>query len=173
MDSGTTADLFLKRPACERKDRDDDLGTSAEIDHAQRWVLAVTAAASLLVVLDALVVSTALTTIQADFGASVAQLEWTVNGYGLSFAVLLMTATAIGDRYGRRRMFVVGLGVFALASVACAAAPGIGWLIAARVAQGAGAAFVMPLASYAATRPGGGAPRSSSRWPAARSPSAS
>jgi EmrB/QacA subfamily drug resistance transporter len=121
-------------------------GRAPKFDQAQRWVLAVTAAASLLVVLDALVVSTALTTIQADFGASVAQLEWTVNAYVLSFAVLLMTATAIGDRYGRRRMFVLGLGAFALASLACAAAPGVGWLIAARVAQGAGAAFVMPLA---------------------------
>jgi EmrB/QacA subfamily drug resistance transporter len=113
---------------------------------AQRWVLAVTAAASLLVVLDALVVSTALTSIQADLQASVTQLEWTVNAYLLSFAVLLMTAAALGDRYGRRRMFVTGLGGFAVASLACAVAPNIGSLIGARVAQGAGAALVMPLA---------------------------
>jgi EmrB/QacA subfamily drug resistance transporter len=113
---------------------------------AQRWVLAVTAAASLLVVLDALVVATALTSIQDDLGASVAQLEWTVNAYVLSFAVLLMTAAALGDRYGRRRMFVAGLGAFGIASLACAVAPNIGWLIVARVAQGAGAALVMPLA---------------------------
>jgi|tagenome__1003787_1003787.scaffolds.fasta_scaffold18596224_1 hypothetical protein len=83
-------------------------GRAPKFDHAQRWVLALTAAASVLVVLDALVVSTALTTIQADFGASVAQLEWTVNAYVLSFAVLLMTATVIGDRHGRRRMLVLG-----------------------------------------------------------------
>ena len=117
-----------------------------KFDSAQRWVLTVTAAASLLVVLDALVVSTALNSIQADFRASIAQLEWTVNAYVLSFAVLLMTAAALGDRYGRRRMFVIGLGAFALASLGCAVAPSIGWLIAARVAQGAGAALVMPLA---------------------------
>jgi EmrB/QacA subfamily drug resistance transporter len=117
-----------------------------KFDSAQRWVLGVTAAASLLVVLDALVVSTALTSIHADLGASVAQLEWTVNAYVLSFAVLLMTGAALGDRYGRRRMFATGLGVFAFASLACAVAPGVGWLIAARVAQGAGAALVMPLA---------------------------
>jgi EmrB/QacA subfamily drug resistance transporter len=109
-------------------------------------VLALTAVASLMVVLDALVVSTALTSIQADLGASIEQLEWTVNAYVLSFAVLLMTAAALGDRYGRRRVFVIGLGLFAGASVACALAPDVGWLIAARIVQGAGAALVMPLA---------------------------
>ena len=69
----------------------------------QCWVLGVTAAASLMVVLDALVVSTALSTMRLDLHASVAQLEWTVNGYALSFAVLLMTAAVLGDRFGRRR----------------------------------------------------------------------
>jgi EmrB/QacA subfamily drug resistance transporter len=112
----------------------------------QRWTLALTAVASLVVVLDALVVSTALTSIQADFGASIEQLEWTVNAYVLSFAVLLMTGAALGDRYGRRRVFVAGLGLFAAASIACALAPDVGWLIAARVLQGAGAALLMPLA---------------------------
>jgi EmrB/QacA subfamily drug resistance transporter len=110
------------------------------------WVLALTSVASLMVVLDALVVSTALTSIQADLGASIEQLEWTVNAYVLSFAVLLMTAAALGDRYGRRRVFVIGLGLFAGASMTCALAPDVGWLIAARVLQGAGAALVMPLA---------------------------
>jgi EmrB/QacA subfamily drug resistance transporter len=112
----------------------------------RRWVLALTSLASLLVVLDALVVSTALSSIRVDLDASVAQLEWTVNAYVLSFAVLLMTGAALGDRFGRRRVFVSGLGLFAGASVACALAPGVGWLIAARAVQGAGAAFVMPLA---------------------------
>jgi EmrB/QacA subfamily drug resistance transporter len=112
----------------------------------QRWTLALTAVASMMVVLDALVVSTALTSLQADLGASIEQLEWTVNAYVLSFAVLLMTGAALGDRYGRRKLFVIGLGVFAVASAACAMAPDVGWLIAARVVQGAGAALVMPLA---------------------------
>jgi EmrB/QacA subfamily drug resistance transporter len=112
----------------------------------RRWVLALTSVASLMVVLDALVVSTALTSIRADLGASIEQLEWTINAYVLSFAVLLMTAAALGDRFGRRRGFVSGLGLFAGASVACALAPDVGWLIAARVVQGAGAALVMPLA---------------------------
>lgn len=112
----------------------------------RRWVLAVGAAASAMVVLDSLVVATALTAIRRDLGASAAQLEWTVNAYGLSFAVLLMTAAAAGDRWGRRRVFAAGVTVFSGASLICAVAPDAGTLIAGRVLQGAGAAFVMPLA---------------------------
>jgi EmrB/QacA subfamily drug resistance transporter len=114
---------------------------------AQRtWVLVITSVASLMVVLDSLVVTTALTAIQNDLGASIGELEWTVNAYGLSFAVLLMTAAAAGDRWGRRRVFVAGVTVFAVASLACAVAPDVGTLIAGRALQGVGAAFVMPLA---------------------------
>jgi EmrB/QacA subfamily drug resistance transporter len=118
----------------------------AGLTRAQGWVLALAAAASFMVVLDLLVVATALSTIQRDLGASIGQLEWTVNAYTLSFAVLLMTAAAVGDRFGRRRVFAAGLGVFAAASAACALAPGAGALIAARTVQGAGAAMIMPLA---------------------------
>jgi EmrB/QacA subfamily drug resistance transporter len=109
------------------------------------WVLAVGSVGSLMVALDMLVVTTALSTIRLHLGASVAQLEWTVNAYTLSFAVALMTGAALGDRFGRRRMFAVGLTVFSLASAACALAPNVGWLIAARAVQGLGAALVMPL----------------------------
>jgi EmrB/QacA subfamily drug resistance transporter len=112
----------------------------------QKWVLGLTSLASLMVALDVLVVSTALSTIRAQLHASVGQLEWTVNAYALSFAVLLMTAAAIGDRFGRRRLFAVGLGLFVAASVACALASGIGWLITARAFQGAAGAIVAPLA---------------------------
>jgi EmrB/QacA subfamily drug resistance transporter len=112
----------------------------------RRWILALTSIASLMVALDALVVTTALSTIRTDLGASIEELEWTVNGYTLSFAVLLMTGALLGDRLGRRRMFATGIGLFTAASAACALAPGIGTLIAARVVQGAGAALVMPLA---------------------------
>jgi EmrB/QacA subfamily drug resistance transporter len=115
-------------------------------DTAQRWALALASTASFMVVLDLLVVATALSTIRRDLGASIDQLEWTVNAYTLTFAVLLLTASALGDRFGRRRLFAAGLGLFALASAACALAPGAGWLIAARAVQGAGAALVMPLA---------------------------
>jgi MFS family permease len=111
----------------------------------QRWVLALTSLSSLMVALDALVVTTALPTIRHDLHASVAQLEWTVNAYTLSFAVLLMTAAVLGDRLGRRRLFAGGLVLFTAASAACALAPSIGLLIAARTIQGAGAAAVAPL----------------------------
>jgi EmrB/QacA subfamily drug resistance transporter len=113
---------------------------------ASKWVLALASVASLMVALDTLVVSTALSTIRLDLGASIEQLEWTVNAYNLSFAVLLMTAAGLGDRFGRRRLFAAGLGLFVAASAACALAPDIGWLIVARAVQGAGAAFVMTLA---------------------------
>jgi EmrB/QacA subfamily drug resistance transporter len=113
---------------------------------SRRWVLGLAAVASFMVALDTLVVSTALTTIRLDLGASVEELEWTVNAYNLSFAVLLMTASALGDRFGRRRLFAAGLALFAVSSAACALAPDVSSLIGARTVQGAGAAFVMPLA---------------------------
>jgi EmrB/QacA subfamily drug resistance transporter len=110
-----------------------------------RWVLGVASVASLMVALDALVVTTALPTIRSALGASIEELEWTVNAYTLSFAVLLVTGAALGDRFGRRRLFAAGLGLFSLASAACALAPSVGALIIARAVQGAGAALVMPL----------------------------
>ncbi len=110
-----------------------------------RWVVALTGIGSLMAALDTLVVSTALTTLRADLGASVQQLEWTVNAYNLTFAVLLITAAALGDRFGRRRLFAGGLLLFAAASAGCALAPNIETLIAARAVQGAGAALLMPL----------------------------
>jgi EmrB/QacA subfamily drug resistance transporter len=113
---------------------------------ATGWVLALTGIGSLMAALDTLVVSTALSTIRLDLGASVEQLEWTVNAYNLSFAVLLLTGAALGDRFGRRNLYAAGLGLFTAASAACALAPGVGWLIAARAAQGAGAALLTPLA---------------------------
>src|SRR2546425_7148466 len=109
------------------------------------WVVALTGIGSLMAALDTLVVSTALSRIRLDLGASVEQLEWTVNAYNLSFAVLLITGAALGDRYGRRKLYATGLGLFAAASAACALAPGVGWLIAARAVQGAGSALIMPL----------------------------
>lgn len=109
------------------------------------WVLALTGIGSLMAALDTLVVASALPSIRLDLHATVAELEWTVNAYNLSFAVLLITAAALGDRFGRRRLFAVGLVLFALASAACAVSPNVGWLIAARAVQGVGAALIMPL----------------------------
>jgi EmrB/QacA subfamily drug resistance transporter len=112
---------------------------------ATAWVVALTAIGSLMAALDTLVVSTSLSSIRLDLGASLEDLEWTVNAYNLSFAVLLITAAAVGDRYGRRRFYAIGLGLFAAASAAGALAPSVGVLIAARAVQGAGAALVLTL----------------------------
>src|SRR5437588_3540447 len=114
--------------------------------NGKTWGLALTSIASFMVALDALVVTTALTTIRLDLNASVEALEWTVNAYGLSFAALLLTGAALGDRFGRRRMFAAGLALFIAASAACALSGSAAALIAARAVQGVGAALVMPLA---------------------------
>jgi EmrB/QacA subfamily drug resistance transporter len=110
-----------------------------------RWVLVLSSVASLMVALDALIVSTALGAIRHSLGASINELEWTVNAYGLSFAVLLVPAAELGDRLGRRRLFAAGLGLFVLGSIACALSPNAGLLIAARAVQGSAAALVAPL----------------------------
>ena len=110
-----------------------------------RWVLGLTSTAYFMVVLDALVVITALPQMQRDLHADLASLQWTVNSYGIAFAAGIITAAALGDRFGRRRVFSLGLALFTLSSAACALAPGIGELIVARTVQGLGAAVVMPL----------------------------
>src|SRR4051794_12315698 len=109
------------------------------------WTFAITSLALFMTTLDNLVVTTALPVIRTDLGASLSGLEWTVNAYTLTFAVLLITGAALGDRFGRRRMFVIGLAIFTVASAAAALAPSIEFLIAARALQGAGGAIVTPL----------------------------
>ena len=118
-----------------------------------RWVVVLTAIGSLMAALDTLVVSTALSTIRLDLGASVEQLEWTVNAYNLSFAVLLMTGAALGDRFGRRNLYAARRSaLFTAASAACALAPNVGVLIAARALQGAGSALLRPARAGPAER---------------------
>ncbi len=112
----------------------------------QGWVLMLTSAASLMVSLDIQVVATALPVIRLHLHASLASLEWTVNAYTLSFAVLLLTGAALGEKLGRRRMLAAGISLFTAASAACALAPDAGALIAARAVQGAGAALMLPVA---------------------------
>ena len=109
------------------------------------WTFAITSAALFMVTLDNLVVTTALPVIREDLHAGLSGLEWTVNAYTLTFAVLLLTGAALGDRFGRRLMFSIGLGIFTLASAAAALAPTIGALDAARAVQGVGGAIVLPL----------------------------
>ena len=109
------------------------------------WTFAITSIALFMVSLDNLVVSTAIPVIRADLDASLESLEWTVNAYTLTFAVLLLTGAALGDRFGRRRMFAIGVSIFTLGSVAAALAPSVEVLIIPRAVQGLGGAIVMPL----------------------------
>ncbi|MFD7292708.1 DHA2 family efflux MFS transporter permease subunit [Streptomyces sp. NPDC059897] len=109
------------------------------------WALLITSVAGFMAALDNLVVTTALPSIRQDLGGALDDLEWTVSAYTLTFAVLLMFGAALGDRFGRRRLFQVGLTIFTGASAAAAMAPGIDSLIAARAVQGVGAAIMMPL----------------------------
>ncbi len=109
------------------------------------WTLGIVSVGLFMVVLDNLVVSVALPTIHRQLGASIQSLEWTVNAYVLSYAVLLLTGAALGDRFGRKRMFIGGIVLFTAASAAAALAPNTGLLIAARAVQGVGGAIVTPL----------------------------
>jgi EmrB/QacA subfamily drug resistance transporter len=113
--------------------------------YGPRWTYAVAAVASFMVSLDNLVVTTALPQIRLHLHSGVQGLEWIVNAYTLTFAVLLLTGAALGDRFGRRRMLSLGLGIFTLASMAAALAPSIGILITARAVQGVGGAIILPL----------------------------
>ncbi|MEV6161115.1 DHA2 family efflux MFS transporter permease subunit [Streptomyces sp. NPDC052052] len=109
------------------------------------WALVITSVAGFMAALDNLVVTTALPSIRTSLGGELTELEWTVNAYTLTFAVLLMLGAALGDRFGRRRLFLTGLTVFTGASAAAALSPGINELIAFRAVQGVGAAIMMPL----------------------------
>jgi EmrB/QacA subfamily drug resistance transporter len=109
------------------------------------WTFVITSIALVMVTLDNLVVTTAIPVIRDDLNASLEQLEWTVNAYTLTFAVLLLTGAALGDRFGRRRLFVIGLGIFTAASAFAALAPTIEALNIARALQGVGGAIVTPL----------------------------
>jgi EmrB/QacA subfamily drug resistance transporter len=120
-----------------------DAGTACP-EASRPWVLAAAILASAMAFIDGSVVTIALPVIQRELGAGLAALQWVVNGYVLFLGALLLVGGAAGDRFGRRRVFLAGTVVFAAASLGCAAAPGVGWLIAARVAQGIGAALMVP-----------------------------
>jgi EmrB/QacA subfamily drug resistance transporter len=120
-------------------------GLAMSATRRRGWTLAIVSVGLFMVVLDNLVVSVALPSIHRDLGASIQSLEWTVNAYTLSYAVLLLTGAALGDRFGRKRMFMTGITLFTVSSAAAALAPSIGLLIVARATHGAGAAIATPL----------------------------
>jgi EmrB/QacA subfamily drug resistance transporter len=109
------------------------------------WVVGLTSTAYFMVVLDSVVVITALPRMQRDLHVSLSSLQWTLNAYGIAFAAGIITAAALGDRFGRRKVFTIGLALFTVASVACALSPNLSELIAARTVQGLGGAVVLPL----------------------------
>ncbi|HEX3802298.1 MAG TPA: DHA2 family efflux MFS transporter permease subunit [Solirubrobacteraceae bacterium] len=119
--------------------------TEAVAARSRIWTLLIVSVGLFMVVLDNLIVSVALPSIHRDLGASMQSLEWTVNAYVLSYAVLLLTGAALGDRFGRKRMFISGILLFTAASAGSALAPDMGLLIATRALQGIGAAIVTPL----------------------------
>ena len=111
---------------------------------AGRWVLAVAVLGEAMILLEATVVNVALPTIGRDLGAGVAGLQWTLNGYVLTLAALVLVGGSLSDIYGRRRIFILGVVVFVAASALCAAAPTIELLVAARFVQGIGGALLTP-----------------------------
>ncbi len=119
--------------------------TPTNPQHGRMWTLVIVSIGLFMVVLDNLVVSVALPSIHRELGASIQSLEWTVNAYVLSYAVLLLTGSALGDLLGRKRMFISGIVLFTLASAGSALAPSMSVLIATRALQGVGAAVVTPL----------------------------
>ena len=131
-----------------------------------RWVLAAAVLGSALAFLDATVVTIALPAVGADLGAGTAALTWVVNGYALTLAALVLLGGALGDRYGRRRVLVVGVTVFALASAACGLAPDVETLVLARAVQGVGGALLTPasLAVLQASFVPGGRARAVGAW---------
>src|SRR4051794_19177471 len=121
-------------------------------ENAKPWVLAVTIMASTISYIDESVVNVALPTIEADLKASAAVVQWLVNAYMLSLTALVLIGGAAGDQLGRRRVFVAGTGLFAVASLWCGLSPDIGQLIVARIIQGAGAALLIPVRSRSSGR---------------------
>src|SRR3954447_12972787 len=118
---------------------------TVEMSRLERRTIAVTGAALFMVVLDNLIVASTLPAIQRSLGASLESLEWVLDAYILAFGVLMLSAAALGERYGRRRVFIAGVVLFTVSSAAGAVAPSIGTLIAARAIEGIGGAIVTPL----------------------------
>jgi EmrB/QacA subfamily drug resistance transporter len=145
------ARFMIARPATrdDAPSRDDAPGPADPPGRAERrrlgWVLVLTSAAYFMVALDATVVTTALPRMQKDLHVGLTSLQWTLNAYGIAFAAGIITAAALGDRFGRRLIFTIGLALFTIASGACGLAPTASELIAARAVQGLGGAIVLPL----------------------------
>src|SRR6478672_13791161 len=115
------------------------------VTRRQRQTIAITGAALFMVVLDNLIVASTLPAIQQSLGASLESLEWVLDAYILAFGVLMISAAAVGERYGRRKVFIAGIVLFTVSSAAGALAPNVETLIAARALEGIGGAIITPL----------------------------
>jgi len=132
------------KPPCDEAEIESRTPTATCRGAQAAWVLAATILGSSMAFVDGTVVNVALPALQKTFGATVVGAQWVVESYGLTLAALILVGGSLGDHFGRRRMFVLGVAVFAAASVYCGFAPTIGHLIAARAVQGIGAAFLVP-----------------------------
>lgn len=154
--SATVPAGIVHRPLCPDGRNIVALDSEAPCPEASRpYVLAATILASAMAFIDGSIVTIALPAVQTDLGSSFSALQWVVNGYALTLGSLILVGGGAGDRFGRRRVFLLGIAIFAAASLACALAPGAAWLILARGIQGAGAALLVPqsLAIIAASFP--------------------
>src|ERR1035437_4293541 len=110
----------------------------------ERWILAATILASSMGFIDSTALNVALSSIQASLHATGAQLLWVVNGYLLMLASLILVGGSLGDRWGRKKVFMVGISLFVVASLSCGISPSIQWMIAARIIQGIGGSLIIP-----------------------------
>src|SRR5438874_1588200 len=120
------------------------LSTSPCPESSGKWVLAATILGSSMAFIDGTVVNVALPALQRDLGAAVADVQWVVEAYALLFAALLLVGGSLGDRFGRRRVYAIGIALFTLASAACGFAGDVKQLVLARAVQGVGAALLVP-----------------------------
>ena len=132
------------KPPCDEAVIASRVATSPCFRKTGIWVLAATILASSMAFIDSTVVNVALPALQASFGATVVDMQWVVESYGLSLAALILVGGSMGDLFGRRRMFLLGVAVFAIASTLCGMASSIQQLVLARAVQGVGAAFLVP-----------------------------
>src|SRR5271167_142618 len=130
------------KPPCDESLIDSQIATSPCHRNQAVWILVTTIIGSSMAFIDGTVVNVALPALQSSFGASVVGVQWVVESYGLTLAALILVGGSMGDLFGRRRMFLLGVAVFALASLMCGLASSIQQLIAARATQGIGAAFL-------------------------------
>src|SRR6516165_2285545 len=139
-----TTSITGMRPPCDEATIRSGIASSPCRGDTAAWVLTATIVASSMAFVDGTVVNIALPALQSSFGANVVSVQWVVESYGLTLSALILVGGSMGDLFGRRLMFLLGIAVFTVASIGCGLASGLGQLIAARAIEGVGAAFLVP-----------------------------